>query len=127
MVPAACFHSFIKEIRNTAVQEQGGVTGGAQPQLIMTPTSSGDSAPAVFCATVAIRMVTAAIFRSCMTGKCTQPVPLRMKPNPGAPQRTTMTWTDSGVTVEVNSISKQRLNMNTKVYLTYLFDGHLQE
>ena len=101
MALAVCFHSFIKESRNIAVQEPNEDTAGALPPVIMTPKSNGDSAPAVFCATVAIRMVTAAIFRSCMTGKCTRPVPLRMNPNPGAPQHTTMTWTNSGVTVEV--------------------------
>ena len=46
-------------------------------------------------------MVTAVIFRSFMAGKCTQRVPLRMTPNPGVPLLITMTWTNSGVTVEV--------------------------
>ena len=101
MVHAVCFHSSIKENHNTAVQEPSEATGGAQPLLIMTLTGSGDSAPAAFYVTVVIRMVTAAIFRSRMAGKCTRLAPPRMTPNLGAPPLTTMAWTNSGVTVEV--------------------------
>ena len=101
-MPAVCFHSITRESYNIAVQEPNEATAGAQQRLIMTPTGSGDSAPAAFYVTVAIRMVTAAIFRSRMAGKCTRLAPLRMEPGPGAPPLTIMTWTNSGVTVEVN-------------------------
>ena len=108
MVPAVCFHSLIMESLNTAVQEPNEATAGAQPRLIMTPTGSGDSVPAAFYVTVVIRMVTAAIFRLCMAGKCTRLAPLRMEPSPGARPLTTMTWTNSGVTVEVIFASKSK-------------------
>ena len=102
MVHVVCFHSFIKDHHNTAVQELSAATAGVQPRVIMTLRNSGDSVRPAFYVMEVTRMVTAAIFRSFMAVKCTRPAPLRMKPNPGVPPLTTMTWTNSGVTVEVN-------------------------
>ena len=104
MVLAVCFHLFIEESSNTAVQEPNAATAGVRQRKIMMPTSNGDSVPAVFCVTVVIRMVTAVIFHSYMVGKCTQHAPVKMKPNPGALQHTTMTSTNNGATVEVKSV-----------------------
>lgn len=99
--PVACSHSSTKEIRSTAVQEPREASVGAQPRGIMMPISSGASVQVAFCVTVAIQMETAVIFHSDMQVKCTRLAPLKMKPSPGVLLLTTMTWTSSGVTVEV--------------------------
>ena len=105
MVPqkalVVCSHSSTKETRNTAVQELSDASAGAQQQLIMTLISNGDTVQVAFYATVAIQMVTAAIFHSHMAVKCTRRVQLKTKPGPGAPLLTTMTWISSGAIAEV--------------------------
>ena len=105
MVPqkalVVCSHSYTKETRNTAVQELSDASAGAQQQLIMTLISNGDTVQVAFYATVAIQMVTAAIFHSHMAVKCTRRVQLKTKRSPGVPQPTTMTWTSCGAIVEV--------------------------
>lgn len=101
MAPVVCSHSPTKETRSTAVQEPSLASAGAQPRVIMTPISSGDSVHLAFCVMMAIQMVTAVIFRSCMAVKCTRRAPLKMKPSPSVPQLTTMMWTSSGAIVEV--------------------------
>lgn len=108
MVPqkalVVCSHSSTEEIRSTAVQELSEAFAGAQQLLIMTPISNGDTVQVAFCATAAIQMVTAAIFHSDMAVKCTRLVQLKMKRSLGVRLLTTMTWTSSGVIVEVRKM-----------------------
>jgi len=105
MVPqkalVACSHSSTKETRNTAVQELSEAFAGAQQLRVMTQISNGVTVQVAFYATVAIQMVTAAIFHSHMAVKCTRLVQLKTKPGPGVPLLTTMTWISCGVIVEV--------------------------
>lgn len=112
MVLVVRFHLFIEEFPNTAVQERSAATVGVQQRKIMMLTSSGDSVIAAFCLTVAIQMETAAIFHSYTAGKHTQLARLRMKPSPGAPQHTTMTSTNSGVTAEVRKTRNRIANVS---------------
>ena len=96
-----CSHSSTKETRNTAVQELGDASAGAQQQLIMTLISSGDIVQVAFYATAEIQMATAAIFHSDMAAKCTPLVQLKTKRSPGVPLLTAMTLTSCGVIAEV--------------------------
>ena len=102
--PVVCSRSTTKEARNIAVQEPNEAIAGAQQLLTMTLINSGDSAPVAFCAMAAIQMVTAAIFHSYIAVKCTRLVQLKTKRSPGVPLLTTMTWTSSGVIVEVRKM-----------------------
>ena len=104
MAPVACSRSSTKEIRNTAVRGLSEVTAGAQPRVITTLISSGDSAQHASFVTEEIQMATAVIFLSYMVVKCTRPAPLKMQPSHGVPLRTTMMWTNSGDIVEVRNV-----------------------
>ena len=119
MAHAVCFRLLLMGYCSTAVQELSEVSAGVRSREIMTSTSSGDSALPASCVTVAIQMVTAAIFLSYMAGKCTQRAPLRMKPSPGAPQHTTMTPTNSGVIVEVKNIYMQLLPDCWEIFIKF--------